>query len=82
LALHLPPGFGGRNLPLPRATIEAFTSIGPIFSRLPFTKREKADAILHRMAKCSPPFEKGGWEGFLARDFQMASLRAEVRLKR
>jgi hypothetical protein len=32
----LPPGFGGMNLPLPRATIEAFTTLPSIFSQLPF----------------------------------------------
>jgi hypothetical protein len=25
--MHFPPGFGGVNLPLPRATIEAFASL-------------------------------------------------------
>jgi hypothetical protein len=28
------------------------------------------------------PLKKGGREGFLARDFQRASLKAEVRMKR
>jgi hypothetical protein len=36
--MHLPPGFGAVNLPLPRATKEAFTCLDLIFSQLPFTK--------------------------------------------
>jgi hypothetical protein len=34
--MHLPPGFGGVNLSLPRATIKAFASLHSIFSQLPF----------------------------------------------
>jgi hypothetical protein len=32
--LYLPPGFAGRQFPLPRATREAFSSLLPIFSQL------------------------------------------------
>jgi hypothetical protein len=36
--MHLPPGFGGMNLSLPRATIEAFASRHSIFPQLSFNK--------------------------------------------
>jgi hypothetical protein len=38
--LYLPPGFGGGNLPLPRATREAFAPLHSIFSQHPFIKGE------------------------------------------
>jgi hypothetical protein len=38
MGMHLPPGFGGVNLSLPRATIKAFASLHSIFSQLPFYK--------------------------------------------
>jgi hypothetical protein len=34
-AMHLPPGFGAVNFPLPRATKEAFSCLHSIFSQLP-----------------------------------------------
>jgi hypothetical protein len=36
--MNLPPGFGAVNLPLPRATKEAFACLDLIFSQLPFMK--------------------------------------------
>ncbi len=46
---HLPPGFGGVNLPLPRATREAFPSLKlKFFTASPFPKEEK---VVGRHAK-------------------------------
>jgi hypothetical protein len=40
-AMHRPPGFDAVNLPLPRATKEAFASLRSIFPQLPFSKGGK-----------------------------------------
>jgi hypothetical protein len=50
MGMHLPPGFGGVNLSLPRATIKAFASLHSIFSQLPFSKGGK-NGIFHRIPK-------------------------------
>jgi hypothetical protein len=36
--MHFPPGFGSMNVPLPRATKEAFGSLHSIFPQLFFIK--------------------------------------------
>jgi hypothetical protein len=40
----------------------------------PFTKGEKAESFIEGIQKSSPPFEKGGREGFLGMPFQKAKL--------
>jgi hypothetical protein len=40
----------------------------------PFSKGEKREEFFIEALKSSPPFEKGGREGFLARPFQSAKV--------
>jgi hypothetical protein len=50
--MYLPPGFDGREFPLPRATIEAFASLRSIFSQLLLEKGGRGDfwdsSIIHQ----------------------------------
>jgi hypothetical protein len=67
--MHLPPGFGGVNLPLPRATRESFASLYSIFSQLPFFKGGNLVNFIRIDQKSSPPFEKGRVGGISGKAF-------------
>jgi hypothetical protein len=43
--MHLPPGFDGMNLPLPRTTREAFASLLDVFFSYPFLREERVDIL-------------------------------------
>jgi hypothetical protein len=63
---HLPPGFGGVNLPLPRATKEFFASLSL------FKRGRKWKGSFTGCRKALLPLKKGGREGFLGKSSRTA----------
>ena len=61
--IHLPPGFGGMNLPLPRKTSEAFASVHETFYNPPLWKGAGGiydRALMQGTPLAAPPNWGGG----------------------